>query len=50
LFPALKVMAVYNGFHHMDKATLQRHMNRIGDALISQGPRMASDYEETSTV
>lgn len=50
LFPALEIIAVYNGFHHMDKVTLERHRDRIGDALISQAPRRASEYEETSSV
>ncbi|CAM6122075.1 unnamed protein product [Calypogeia fissa] len=48
LFPALEIIAVYNGFHHMDKGTLERHKDRIGDALINQAPTRASEYELSS--
>ncbi|BBM98777.1 tetratricopeptide repeat protein 39 [Marchantia polymorpha subsp. ruderalis] len=45
LFPAMEIIAVYNGFQHMDKATLKRHLDRIGDALMTRSPRRASDYQ-----
>ncbi|KAL2652358.1 hypothetical protein R1flu_020486 [Riccia fluitans] len=38
LFPALEILALYNGFQHMDKSTLKRHVDRIGDALMNRDP------------
>ncbi|KAL3677448.1 hypothetical protein R1sor_027396 [Riccia sorocarpa] len=42
LFPALEILALYNGFQHMDKATQKRHVDRISDALMNRGPNDGS--------
>ncbi|XP_024530220.1 tetratricopeptide repeat protein 39C-like [Selaginella moellendorffii] len=41
LFPALELAAVYNGFQHMDKPSLERHMDAIED--VQKKPQQSGE-------